>query len=252
MGCRQSRARPHPLFGLTRAERAYFDAAGSPMRARATTYGSIAVDVADAGDDEEEEEEGDRARDAAGARSSGWLGTSARRRGATVAAAACLAMCGVGALALAIAPPEIRAGVASSLGLRIPESPKPGFVEANRHESTSFLAPLGSNDANDANEDEDASHGPLRAPSSSSSFEPRRNGYLVGLTTSAGFGDQFKRLSTCASMARSWTGRSCCGRCGRRRTTTSTADASRPSGRFGSPITSWCTTGTRRTCRTGW
>ena len=148
-----NRARPHPPFGLTRAERAYFDAAGSPMRARTTTYGSIAVDVADAGDDddeEEEEEEGDRARDAAGARSSGWLGTSARRRGATVAAAACLAMCGVGALALAIAPPEIRAGVASSLGLRIPESPKPGFVEANRHEpSTSFLAPLGSNDANE-------------------------------------------------------------------------------------------------------
>ena len=201
-----NRARPHPPFGLTRAERAYFDAAGSPMRARTTTYGSIAVDVADAGDDddeEEEEEEGDRARDAAaGARSSGWLGTSGRRRGATVAAAACLAMCGVGALALAIAPPEIRAGVASSLGLRIPESPKPGFVEANRHEpSTSFLAPLGSND--DANDDDgDASHGPLRAPSSSSSFEPRRNGYLVGLTTSAGFGDQFKRLSTYASMAR--------------------------------------------------
>ena len=192
-------ARPHPLFGLTRAERAYFDAAGSPMRARATTYGSIAVDVADAGDDEEEEdeEEGeDRARDAAGARSSGWLGTTARPRGATVAAAACLAMCGVGALALAIAPPEIRAGVASSLGLRIPRSPKPGFVEANRHESTPFLAPLGSND--DANED--GSRGPLRAPSST--FEPRRNGYLVGLTTSAGFGDQFKRLSTYASMAR--------------------------------------------------
>ena len=191
-------ARPHPLFGLTRAERAYFDAAGSPMRARATTYGSIAVDVADAGDDEEEEdeEEGeDRARDAAGARSSGWLGTTARPRGATVAAAACLAMCGVGALALAIAPPEIRAGVASSLGLRIPRSPKPGFVEANRHESTPFLAPLGSNDAN-----EDGSRGPLRAPSST--FEPRRNGYLVGLTTSAGFGDQFKRLSTYASMAR--------------------------------------------------
>lgn len=191
-------ARPHPLFGLTRAERAYFDAAGSPMRARATTYGSIAVDVADAGDDDEEEdeEEGeDRARDAAGARSSGWLGTTARPRGATVAAAACLAMCGVGALALAIAPPEIRAGVASSLGLRIPRSPKPGFVEANRHESTPFLAPLGSNDAN-----EDGSRGPLRAPSST--FEPRRNGYLVGLTTSAGFGDQFKRLSTYASMAR--------------------------------------------------
>ena len=190
-------ARPHPLFGLTRAERAYFDAAGSPMRARATTYGSIAVDVADAGDDEEEEEEEeeDRARDAAGARSSGWLGTTARPRGATVAAAACLAMCGVGALALAIAPPEIRAGVASSLGLRIPRSPKPGFVEANRHESTPFLAPLGSNDAN-----EDGSRGPLRAPSST--FEPRRNGYLVGLTTSAGFGDQFKRLSTYASMAR--------------------------------------------------
>ena len=192
-------ARPHPLFGLTRAERAYFDAAGSPMRARATTYNSIAVDVADAGDDDEEEdeEEGeDRARDAAGARSSGWLGTTARPRGATVAAAACLAMCGVGALALAIAPPEIRAGVASSLGLRIPRSPKPGFVEANRHESTPFLAPLGSND--DANED--GSRGPLRAPSST--FEPRRNGYLVGLTTSAGFGDQFKRLSTYASMAR--------------------------------------------------
>ena len=191
-------ARPHPLFGLTRAERAYFDAAGSPMRARATTYNSIAVDVADAGEDEEEEdeEEGeDRARDAAGARSSGWLGTTARPRGATVAAAACLAMCGVGALALAIAPPEIRAGVASSLGLRIPRSPKPGFVEANRHESTPFLAPLGSNDAN-----EDGSRGPLRAPSST--FEPRRNGYLVGLTTSAGFGDQFKRLSTYASMAR--------------------------------------------------
>ena len=51
-----NRARPHPLFGLTRAERAYFDAAGSPMRARTTTYGSIAVDVADAGDDEEEAE----------------------------------------------------------------------------------------------------------------------------------------------------------------------------------------------------
>ncbi len=191
-------ARPHPLFGLTRAERAYFDAAGSPMRARATTYGSITVDVADAGDDddEEEEEEEDQARDAAGARSSGWLGTTARPRGATVAAAACLAMCGVGALALAIAPPEIRAGVASSLGLRIPRSPKPGFVEANGHESTPFLAPLGSND--DANED--GSRGPLRAPSST--FEPRRNGYLVGLTTSAGFGDQFKRLSTYASMAR--------------------------------------------------
>ena len=85
--------------------------------------------------------------------------------------------------------------MASSLGLRIPRSPKPGFVEANRHESTPFLAPLGSNDAN-----EDGSRGPLRAPSST--FEPRRNGYLVGLTTSAGFGDQFKRLSTYASMAR--------------------------------------------------
>ena len=150
VGCRQSRAAPSAVRTDARGAR-YFDAAGSPMRARATTYGSIAVDVADAGDDEEEEdEEGDRARDAAGARSSGWLGTSARPRGATVAAAACLAMCGVGALALAIAPPEIRAGVASSLGLRIPESPKPGFVEANRHESaTPFLAPLGSNDANE-------------------------------------------------------------------------------------------------------
>ena len=130
--------RPHPLFGLTRAERAYFDASGSPMRSNATNYGSIAVDVADTNEDEEEETGEGREE-----RSSGWLagiGQSRRGRGrVTVAAVACLAMCGVGAMALALAPPEVRASVASSLGLRIPTSPKPGFVEAKAE----GLSPLG-------------------------------------------------------------------------------------------------------------
>ena len=192
--------RPHPLFGLTRAERAYFDASGSPMRSNATNYGSIAVDVADTNEDEEEETGEGREE-----RSSGWLagiGHSRRGRGrVTVAAVACLAMCGVGAMALALAPPEVRASVASSLGLRIPTSPKPGFVEAKAD-----LSPLGEQQqrpgpdrSKPVTTPRDA-HAPKHPPTNT--FEPRRNGYLVGLTTSAGFGDQFKRLSTYASMAR--------------------------------------------------
>ena len=193
--------RPHPLFGLTRAERAFFDASGSPMRSNATNYGSITVDVADTNEDEEEETGEGREE-----RSSGWLagiGHSRRGRGrVTVAAVACLAMCGVGAMALALAPPEVRASVASSLGLRIPTSPKPGFVEAKAED----LSPLGEQQqrpgpdrSKPVTSPRDA-HVPKHPPTNT--FEPRRNGYLVGLTTSAGFGDQFKRLSTYASMAR--------------------------------------------------
>ena len=111
-------------------------------------------------------------------------------------------MCGVGAMALALAPPEVRASGASSLGLRIPTSPKPGFLEAKAED----LSPLGEQQqrpgpdrSKPATTPRDA-HAPKHPPPNT--FEPRRNGYLVGLTTSAGFGDQFKRLSTYASMAR--------------------------------------------------
>ena len=195
-------ARPHPPFGLTRAERAYFDAAGPPMRARTTTYGSIAVDVADAG--EEEEEEGGTARETAGGRAvvrmvgnerettrrdgrGGGVPRDVRRRRVGVGDRPAGDTRRRGVLPRTQDPGEPQARVRGGQQARtIDVVPRPARVQRRR----------------DANDDEDASHGPLRAPSSSS-FEPRRNGYLVGLTTSAGFGDQFKRdFSTYASMAR--------------------------------------------------
>ena len=190
-------ARPHPPFGLTRAERAYFDAAGSRMPPPRDECTPQRIDVADAGDDEaeeEEEEEEDRARDACGRAVVRMVGNDGRDHAARRSRRRRASRCAASARWRWRSSRRRRyaAGVASSLGLRIPRSPRiSGCLAANRRRRWRRSSPRSARTTTRTRTGRvDRSERRRRPPGTEGASE------LPGglRTTSAGFGDQPKRL----------------------------------------------------------